>query len=124
MAFTYKEVLKKAESYLKKGENVVLDATFKTRDLRNKVKKLAEETNSNYVFLYCNCPEEKVKKYLETRVKKRSVSDGRWEIYIKQKDSFEKLEQDECFVEIDVSNKSFEYQIKVFNEIFNTVCGG
>jgi len=122
MVRTYKEVLKKAESYLKKGQNVVLDATFKTRNLRDTVKKLAEETNSNYMFLYCNCPEEVVKEYLETRIKKKSISDGRWEIYVKQKDSFEKLDKDECFVEIDVSNRSFEYQTNVFNEIFDTVC--
>jgi len=122
MAITYEKIFEKARKHLKKGENVVLDGTFKSKELRDKAKKLSEETDSNLLFLYCNCPENVIKEYLENRVKKKSVSDGRWEIYVKQKDSYEPFEKDDKYIEIDVSNKSFEYQINVFNEIFDTVC--
>ena len=57
------------------------------------------------------------KKYLEKRVKNKSISDGRWEVYIKQKESFESPTVKENFVEIDVSNKDYEYQIDVFHNI-------
>lgn len=124
MAITYDKIIEIADGCLSKGKDVVLDATFKTKDLRSKAKKIADKNNAHCLFLYCNCPEDKIKEYLEERVKKKSISDGRWEIYVKQKDSFEYFNKNENFVEIDVSNKSFEYQTNVFNEIFDNVYGG
>ena len=121
MSITYNKVLERAEKLLKKGSSVVLDATFKTKELRDKAKNVAKRHNAGILFLYCNCPEEIVKKYLQRRVKKRSISDGRWEVYIKQKNSYEMLTHDEKFVEIDVSNRSFDYQINVFNQILDKV---
>jgi len=117
MRYTYEKITEKAEKQLRKGRNVVLDATFKTRELRDEAKKLSEKTNTDFIILYSTCPEDIVKKYLNERVKKKSVSDGRWEVYIKQKDSFELPAGSDNFVEIDVSKKSYNYQINVFREI-------
>ena len=122
MIKTYEKILEKAKNLLKKGENVVLDATFKTKDLRKKALKVAEKTKASLLILYTVCPEDFVKKYLEERVKKKSVSDGRWEIYVKQKDSFEPPESSDNFVEIDISKISYVYQINVFRKIFNEIC--
>ena len=69
------------------------------------------------------CPEDVVKQYLTDRVKKKSVSDGRWEIYVKQKESFESMLPDETVTEIDVSNKSYAYQMRVFRDIAQKVNG-
>ncbi len=121
MMQTYDKVLKKADKILKKGENVVLDATFKTKKLREKAKKIAFENNAIFLILYCNTSEEKVRNYLEERVKKKSISDGRWEIYVKQKDSYEIPGSDEKYLEIDVSNKSFDYQINTFSKVFEKI---
>jgi len=123
MLYTYKKALEKAEVLLNKGKNVVLDATFKTKELRDMAKKIAEKTNANFLILYCTCPEKIVKKYLEERVKKKSVSDGRWEIYIRQKGSFEPFAATDNFVEIDISNNSYVYQMKIFREILKKVGG-
>jgi hypothetical protein len=123
MALTYDKLLEKAEFYLKNRKNVVLDGTFKNNELRQKLKKLAKKNNAFLIFLYCNCPENKIKEYLEDRIKKKSISDGRWEIYLKQKDSFEQFDEKYNFVEIDISKKSFRYQIKVFKELFDKVSG-
>jgi aminoglycoside phosphotransferase family enzyme/predicted kinase len=120
MAYTYERVFEKAGKLLKNKRNVVLDATFKTKELRDKAKALAKKTNVFFLVLHSVCPEEVVKKYLDERVKKKSVSDGRWEIYVKQKDSFEPPD-DEHKVEIDVSNISYNYQINVFREILNKI---
>jgi hypothetical protein len=121
MLFTYNKILEKAESLLNKGENVILDATFKSKNLRDKAKAIAKKTNSIFLILSCICPEGKVKKYLENRVKKKSISDGRWEIYLKQKDSFDPFSNRDNIIEIDISKISFDYQMDVFNEIFNRI---
>jgi len=89
--------------------------------LRDEAVQIAEKNNAVCLFIYCNCPEDKVKRYLEERVRKKTISDGRWEIYIKQKNSFEPLRKDHDAVEIDISNKSFDYQLNVFKTVFNKV---
>jgi len=120
MAIVYDKILEKADKQLKNGRNVVLDGTFKNKELRSKAIKIAEKNDTNCIFLFCNCPEEEVKKYLEKRIRKKTISDGRWEIYIKQKQSFEPL-NNENYIEIDISNKSFEYQLKTFKSLLDKV---
>jgi len=124
MFYTYKKILEKANIFLRKEENVVLDATFKNRKLRNMAYEIAKKNNAVFLILFCKCPEKKVKEYLEKRLKKKSVSDGRWEIYLKQKESFESFSSDYKIVEIDISNKSYEYQIDVFKKILKKVDEG
>jgi len=123
MLYTYNKIFEKADKILKNGGNVILDATFKNKDLRDRAKNIAFKDNSIFLIIHCTCPEDKVKLYLENRVKKKSISDGRWDIYLKQKDSFEPFSSKDNMVEIDISKKSFDYQIGIFNEIFKK-CNG
>jgi len=122
MRYAYDKVLEKGNFYLKKNRNVVLDATFKNNELRKKAYEITKNSNSKFIIIYCNVPEEIVKKYLNNRLNKKTVSDGRWEIYEKQKHSFEKIKDDFKFVDIDISKKDFDYQIKKFFEINNKIC--
>lgn len=124
MRQVYDKMFENTVSLLRNNRNVVLDATFKTNALREEAVRIAKENNALCLFIYCNCPEDKVKKYLNERVKKKTVSDGRWEIYIKQRESFEPLREDYDYVEVDVSNRSFDYQLNVFESIFNKVHRG
>jgi len=117
MLLTYNKIFEEADKGLNEGKNVILDATFKNENLREKAKDIAIKNKSNFLILYCTCPENIVKKYLENRVKKKSISDGRWEIYLKQKDTFEPLRSKANIIEIDMSRKSFDYQIGVFNKV-------
>jgi aminoglycoside phosphotransferase family enzyme/predicted kinase len=117
MLYTYEKIMEKAEVFLKKGENVILDATFKTQELRDMAKKLANENNTFFLVLYCNCPENIVKQYLKERVKKKSISNGRWEIYVRQKDSFEPFKLEDNVIEVDISSTSYNYHINVFRNI-------
>lgn len=121
MRQVYDKMFEYATSLLRSNRNVVLDATFKTNALREEAVQIAKENNALCLFIYCSCPEEKVKEYLEERIKKKTISDGRWEIYVKQKESFEPLKRDFDFVKVDVSNKSFDYQLNTFNSIFDKV---
>ena len=97
---------------------------FKTKKLRDMARNFASKNNANFLVLFCKTPEKFIKKYLEERVKKKSISDGRWEIYLKQKDSFEGFNDKEKIVEIDISNKSYDYQIKTFKEILKKINRG
>lgn len=117
MLYTYEKALEKADKFLSKGESVTLDATFKTKKLRELARVVACKNNAIFLILVCKTPEKFIKKYLEERIKKKSISDGRWEIYLKQKDSFEGFNSKDNLVEIDISNKSYDYQIKTFREI-------
>ncbi len=117
MQETYGKILKMAENHLKTAKNVVLDATFKTKELRHQANDIAKKTNSRFLIINTSCPEKIVKNYLEERVKKKSISDGRWEIYVKQKKSFETFENEGNVVKIDVFNKSYDYQDNVFRKI-------
>jgi aminoglycoside phosphotransferase family enzyme/predicted kinase len=121
MRETYDKIFEKAEIFLKNQKNIVLDATFKTEELRNIARNISKKNNACFVILYCNCPKEIVKKYLDSRMNKKSISDGRWEIYIKQKDSFEKPVTND-FVEIDVSKNNLDYQLDVFNQVIHKIC--
>lgn len=121
MRETYDKIFEIAEIFLKNQKNIVLDATFKTEKLRSIARDLSKKNNACFVILYCNCPEEIVKKYLDSRMNKKSISDGRWEIYVKQKDSFEKPVLND-FVEIDVSKNNLDYQLDVFKQVIQKIC--
>ena len=117
----YEKIVEMGKDELIKNKNVILDATFKTKKLRNKAKFITDKIKSKFLIINSIAPEEVVKKYLEDRVKKKSISDGRWEIYKKQKNSFEKLDSDENYILIDVSNKDYGYQIDIFSKIYHNI---
>jgi aminoglycoside phosphotransferase family enzyme/predicted kinase len=121
MRNVYEKLLKKSDLYLKNNKNIILDGTFRNEELRSKAKKIGEKNNAIILLIYCNCPEKIVRQYLNKRIEKKSISDGRWEIYIKQKDTYQKPDIKDNVIEIDISNKSFEYQIKIFNKIYRYI---
>lgn len=118
---TYSKVMEKAKNLLKNNENVVLDATFQKESYRDMAEKIAKETDSIYIPLECFAPEKVVKKWLEERVKKKTVSDGRWEVYQSQKDSFEHFTKEENPIKVDMSKKSYKYRMNIFEKIVNKV---
>ncbi len=121
MRETYHEVFKIGKKLLNQGKNVVFDATFKSADLRKEAYQIALQANSKFVILNTICPEEVVKKYLDRRVESKSVSDGRWEIYVKQKNSFEDFNNELPRIKIDISKKSLKYQLEIFNKVLNLI---
>jgi aminoglycoside phosphotransferase family enzyme/predicted kinase len=108
---TYEQVMGLAARYLKKKENVVLDATFQKKSYRDLARALAQKHHAAAVFISCVCPDDVVKRRLEERLKKKSVSDGRWEIYRHQQKTFESFSTDEPFLTMDTSNESYEYRM-------------
>lgn len=88
---TYLKMLDLAAEEIRKGKKaVVLDGSYSSREERLRVRRLAEELDAGYLFILCTCSEETVRDRLELRAKDpAAVSDGRWEIYQVQKDTFQ-----------------------------------
>jgi len=108
---TYEQVMDLAAQHLRNKENAVLDATFQKRSYRDMARDIAKNHHATPVFISCTCPDEVVKRRLEERLKKKSVSDGRWEIYRQQQKTFEPFSSDEPFFVMDTSNESYEYRM-------------
>ncbi len=90
-ARTYQALLDRAERDLANGmEGVVLDGSYGRRTDRARVLELAARLGVAVVFVLCTCSDREVRRRLELRARDpRAVSDGRWEIYLAQKEHFE-----------------------------------
>ena len=89
-ARTYAALLERAEQDLAKGRGVVLDASYQRKTDRDRVRMLAQRLGVRLYCILCVCPEEEMKRRMAQRaLDPQAVSDGRWEIYLKQKERFE-----------------------------------
>ncbi|MFA6284119.1 MAG: AAA family ATPase [Desulfurivibrionaceae bacterium] len=89
-AKTYGALLERAEQDLAHGKGVVLDASYQRRADRDRVRMLAQRLGVRLYYILCVCPEEEMKQRMAKRaLDPNAVSDGRWEIYLKQKERFE-----------------------------------
>jgi aminoglycoside phosphotransferase family enzyme/predicted kinase len=118
---TYTQVMERAEAEIQKGKNVVLDATFQKKNYREMARNLAITHHASFFIVHCVCPDRVVKKRLMDRVKKKSVSDGRWEIYLTQKNHFEPFDPQDSVLEIDTSNESPSYQKEFYHSLLTSV---
>jgi len=92
-AKTYKKMLDEASEFLSQGQSVILDASFGRKEDRLQALKLAEALGANFIVLECVLDEETIKKRLEQRLARETTSDGRWEIYEIQKQTFEPINE-------------------------------
>lgn len=88
-AKTYNEMLNQADKILSKGQSVILDASFGRREDRLRAKGLADERGADFVVLECVLDEGNTKLRLEQRLTGETTSDGRWEVFEFQKQSFD-----------------------------------
>ena len=54
----YDEMFKRAEETLKKGDGVILDATFVTQELRRRAAAIAAAQSKTFVILQTNCSKD------------------------------------------------------------------
>ncbi len=68
---------------------VVLDGSYREPEERNRLVAAGGD-RCHLSFIYCYCSVDETKRRLERRaLDPHAVSDGRWEIYLDQKRSFE-----------------------------------
>ncbi|MCD6230415.1 MAG: AAA family ATPase [Dehalococcoidia bacterium] len=88
---TYKHMFQQAWNILSQGESVILDASFGRRDDRQHARELAELQNANFIIIECQANEQEIQRRLEERLKQETVSDGRWEIFQREKQDFQSI---------------------------------
>ncbi len=90
---TYRKMFADAESILKDGTSVILDATFLKAEDRSQAAALAQKSDSDFFAVECKLDESNTRQRLAQRLKNTAVSDGRWEIYEPQKRKFEPVNE-------------------------------
>jgi uncharacterized protein len=75
-ARTFAELFRRASVVLESGRGVVLDATFRGRDLRLRARDLARRHRRRFLFLETVCDEETLRTRLRRRAAGTSVSDA------------------------------------------------
>lgn len=88
---TYQAMLDCARNDFLRGYGmVILDGSYSTRQARGQVRDLAEAIGARCVFVFCTCSDAEVQRRLDQRTRDpEAVSDGRWDIYLYQKATFE-----------------------------------
>ena len=87
---TYAAMLARATDALNRGKGVVLDGSYSRRRDRDAVLACGRRGQAPVRFILCSCSDNEVKRRLAMRARDPlAVSDGRWEIYLRQKESFE-----------------------------------
>ncbi len=86
---TYRALARLAGKRLIIGKSAVLDATYVDSAKRKQLLDLAEAAGANLILIVCSAAEDVVEKRLRKRAEQKvKVSDGRMEIYRKQKEIF------------------------------------
>ena len=89
-ARTYAELLNRAEERLAAGRGVIVDATLRHTADRAPFRQLAARHGARFHIIHAICPEELLRQRLEARRRDPAEpSDGRWEVYLHQRDDFE-----------------------------------
>jgi len=88
---TYQAMLDLTTIKIRSGhKGVVVDGSYSSKDERGRVLEQAAALNARCFFIQCVCSDKIVRERLKIRARDpQAVSDGRWEIYLAQKESFQ-----------------------------------
>lgn len=94
---TYRALLEIARTCLGKGESVILDASFMRYTDRAQARDIALRSKARFRVIECVAPDEReIRRRLEERRESHAdPSDGRWEIFLKQKADYERIRENE-----------------------------
>jgi aminoglycoside phosphotransferase family enzyme/predicted kinase len=95
-AFTkqvYREILRRAEVVLASGRAVVIDASFRSRAMRQEVRSLAARLGVPFKLVECRADASICRQRLEQRARGTSVSDGRLAVFDEFVASFEAMDE-------------------------------
>jgi predicted kinase len=119
----YEKMIEIADDFLKNNKNVIIDASFLKLKWRKKAKELALKNNAKFFIIAPFALPQKIKERLLKR--KRDISDGRWEIYLKQKENYERINEDEkkytIFIDNNKSKKEILKEIDCFLSVLKNV---
>ena len=92
----YDEMFSRAEKILRKGDGVILDATFVTQSLRRRAAAIAAKHNLTFIIMQTDCPQEVSIARILKRTKEDYVSNALTEeAYLTNKKRFEEVNLDD-----------------------------
>jgi len=103
---TYGTLLVEAERCLKRGQGVIVDATFKNPEHRRLFLNLATSVGVPVLIVECWAEEEEIFRRLNERGQKpEEVSDATWEVYLCQREEFIPLRDipDNCHLRVNTT---------------------
>lgn len=107
----YDELLLRARKRLQSAEQVVLDATFKSRARRKDARELAADAEAAFHLIRVDCDADTVERRIATR---DDISDADFDIHLEFKERFERIEMDH--IRIDNSGDESETVAQVERE--------
>jgi uncharacterized protein len=91
---TYQKMRAEAGKWLKKGNSVILDGSYKRQSERLALMEMAEKTGAEIRFLECRVPVKLIRRRLEQRGHEGGlISDGRWAIFNQQQRDFDSVDE-------------------------------
>jgi uncharacterized protein len=91
---TYARMADLAEKHILSGQGAILDGTFHRKANWEKILELAERYNVLFAVIRCYASDETTRSRLASRLAQGTdSSDGRWEIYQRQKEAYEPMEE-------------------------------
>ncbi|MEN6319049.1 MAG: AAA family ATPase [Syntrophaceae bacterium] len=117
---TYERAHQQASEKLRDGTSVIIDASYKSRADRQDASETASNSGADFFIIECVCPEAIVRKRLDLRLfDTGEASDGRWEIYLAQKETFEAITeiQSQSHIVLDTSQTPEECAHRAIQEI-------
>jgi len=118
-AAVYDELLDRARDLLDSGEHVVLDATFRRRELRKRAAAVAETAGVEFRPVRVVCEESTVRERIRRReAEEDDESDADFAVYTQLRDEFEPIEGDDHLV-VDNSG-SLAATLDAIDEAFRT----
>ncbi len=92
----YDEMFRQADEILKRGDGVILDATFIIQSLRRRAAEIAARYNKTFVILQTQCPQEVAIARILRRSRKDYESNALTErAYLNNKRDFEEVDLDD-----------------------------
>ena len=89
---TYTTMARRAARLIAQGQGVIVDATFVRRAQREKIMRVAAKQRIAVFMIHCSVDEQTIQTRLAQReAEGRDISDGRWEIYLEQREAFEEI---------------------------------
>jgi aminoglycoside phosphotransferase family enzyme/predicted kinase len=91
---TYAKMMEDADQVIGSGQPVILDATFQKKSHRELARELASKHKIPLAVVVCDASEQTVRERLKRRAEQvTEPSDATWEVYRKQKEAFEKIDE-------------------------------
>jgi len=86
---TYKKLAELAFEELSYGRDVIIDATFREKKLRELFKNYLKNVKAKFYWIWCKAEDEVIKGRIFKRKKENTYSDALWNIYLSQKEKFD-----------------------------------